>query len=86
VLHIPVEVATAFHPVVTHHLWTLGTSLLDIPLWEFFELITSGVDTTKTSPGCSDRDRLHDPSRRGAPPFCYRRHVSGDLGRRSWTM
>ena len=44
---MPVEVATAFHPVVIHHLWTLGISLLDIPLWEFFELITSGVIVTK---------------------------------------
>lgn len=46
-LHMPVEVATAFHPVVIHDLWTHGISLLDVPLWQFFEFITSGDITTK---------------------------------------
>lgn len=45
-LHMPVEVATAFHPIAIQRLWTHGISLLDIPLWEFFEFVASEVITT----------------------------------------
>lgn len=47
VLHIPVEVAAAFHPVAIQQLWNHGISLLDIPLWQFFEFVTSDIITTE---------------------------------------
>jgi hypothetical protein len=52
-IHVPVEVAAAFHPTALHLLWDHGVSLLDRPLWEFFELIASDVivtDVVSTDP------------------------------------
>jgi hypothetical protein len=45
-LGLPVEVTAAFHPAALHLLWQHGWSLFDVPLWEFFELLTTDVITT----------------------------------------
>lgn len=45
-IHMPIEVSAAFHPAVVGHFWDHGISLLDTPLWEFFEYIVTGVVTT----------------------------------------
>ena len=46
VIHVPIEVAAAFHPAAVGFLWNHGISLLDLPLWEFFELMTERVVKT----------------------------------------
>ncbi|TMT81748.1 ArsR family transcriptional regulator [Haloterrigena sp. H1] len=46
IITIPIEVTVAFHPAVLYLLWEHGISLLDVPLWEFFEFITSDVIVT----------------------------------------
>lgn len=40
-VHVPVDVAVAFHPVVVEAFWQHGISLLDTPLWELFEYTTA---------------------------------------------
>lgn len=40
---MPVEAAVAFHPAVVGAFWDAGVSLLDLPLWEFFQYMTSDV-------------------------------------------
>lgn len=40
---MPVEVPVAFHPAVLSLFWDHGVSILDVPLWEFYEYITSDV-------------------------------------------
>ena len=46
VIHVPIEATAAFHPAAVGFLWNHGISLLDLPLWEFFELMTEGVVKT----------------------------------------
>lgn len=46
VVSMPVEVPVAFHPAAVGALWDRGVSLLDVPLWEFFEFVTSDAITT----------------------------------------
>ncbi|WP_320443112.1 ArsR/SmtB family transcription factor [Halosolutus halophilus] len=46
IISIPIEVTVAFHPAVLHQFWEHDISLLDVPLWEFFEYITSDVIVT----------------------------------------
>ena len=46
VVSLPVEVTVAFHPVAQCLFWEHDISLLDVPLWEFFGFMTSGVITT----------------------------------------
>ncbi|MFC4542471.1 helix-turn-helix domain-containing protein [Halosolutus amylolyticus] len=46
IVSIPIEVTVAFHPAVLHRFWEHGISLLDVPLWEFFEYIVSDVIVT----------------------------------------
>lgn len=46
IISIPIEVTAAFHPAVLHQFWEHDISLLDVPLWEFFEYITSDVIVT----------------------------------------
>lgn len=43
---LPVEVPVAFHPAVHYSFWEHGISVLDVPLWEFFEYLTSGTIAT----------------------------------------
>jgi DNA-binding transcriptional ArsR family regulator len=45
-IHLPVEVLVAFHPVAIEFLWRHGVSLLDLPLWELFALLSSDDWTT----------------------------------------
>jgi len=45
-IHLPVEVPVAFHPAALEYLWRHGVSLLDLPLWEFFALLSSDDWTT----------------------------------------
>lgn len=45
-IQMPIEVSAAFHPAVVGHFWDHGISLLDTPLWEFFEYIVTGAVTT----------------------------------------
>lgn len=40
---MPVEVPVAFHPAVLSLFLDHGVSILDVPLWEFYEYITSEV-------------------------------------------
>lgn len=40
---MPVEVPVAFHPAVLSLFWNHGISILDVPLWVFYEYITSEV-------------------------------------------
>lgn len=43
---MPVELPVAFHPVVLYLFWEHGLSVLDLPLWELYEYITSEVFVT----------------------------------------
>ncbi|PCR92379.1 ArsR/SmtB family transcription factor [Natrinema ejinorense] len=43
---IPLEVSAAFHPAAIGFFWAHGISLLDTPLWEFFEFVVMGTITT----------------------------------------
>ncbi|QLG51060.1 ArsR/SmtB family transcription factor [Natrinema halophilum] len=45
-ISLPIEVAVAFHPAVRYLFWKHDISLLDVPLWEFFEYLTAGVIVT----------------------------------------
>ncbi|SER40740.1 ArsR/SmtB family transcription factor [Natrinema salaciae] len=45
-ISLPVEVPVAFHPTVLYSFWEHDISLLDVPLWEFFEYITTDVIAT----------------------------------------
>jgi DNA-binding transcriptional ArsR family regulator len=45
-IHLPVEVPVAFHPAALEFLWRHGVSLLDLPLWEVFALLSSEEWTT----------------------------------------
>ncbi|MFA9427822.1 ArsR family transcriptional regulator [Natronorubrum sp. A-ect3] len=40
---MPIEVPVAFHPAVLTLFWEHGISVLDVPLWELYEYITSDV-------------------------------------------
>lgn len=40
-IHMPIEVSAAFHPAAVGFLWDHGVSLLELPLWEFFEFIVT---------------------------------------------
>ncbi len=40
---MPIEVPVAFHPAVLSLFWEHGISVLDVPLWELYEYITSDV-------------------------------------------
>jgi len=40
---MPVEVPVAFHPAVLSLFWEHGISVLDVPLWDLYEYITSDV-------------------------------------------
>ena len=40
---MPVEVPVAFHPAVLSLFWDHDVSILDVPLWELYEYITSDV-------------------------------------------
>lgn len=47
---MPIIVPVAFHPPVSNLLYEQGLSVLDVPLWELFELATSGIiETTITA-------------------------------------
>ncbi|MFA9417059.1 ArsR/SmtB family transcription factor [Natrinema sp. HArc-T2] len=43
---IPLEVSAAFHPAAIGFFWEHGISLLDTPLWEFFEFVVTETITT----------------------------------------
>lgn len=43
IISLPIEVPVVFHPAVLHAFWKHNISILDIPLWEFFEYITSEI-------------------------------------------
>jgi DNA-binding transcriptional ArsR family regulator len=45
-IHLPIEVPVAFHPAAIEFLWRHGVSLLDLPLWELFALLSSEEWTT----------------------------------------
>ena len=47
VITLPIELAVAFHPSVIYWFWKHDLPLLDIPLWEFFEYLTSDVIATE---------------------------------------
>lgn len=40
-IHTPVELAAAFHPTALQAFWNHGVSVVDVPLWEFFEYVSS---------------------------------------------
>ncbi len=46
---IPLEVAAAFHPAAIGFCWNHGISLLETPLWEFFEFVVTGTITTEVA-------------------------------------
>ncbi|MFC4543144.1 ArsR/SmtB family transcription factor [Halosolutus amylolyticus] len=46
VITLPIEVTAAFHPAVVGYFWSHGVSLFSLPLWEFFEHVTSGAVRT----------------------------------------
>lgn len=46
VITLPIEMVVAFHPAVIYWFWKHDLPLLDAPLWEFFEYLTSDVITT----------------------------------------
>ena len=46
-ISMPVEVPVAFHPAVLSLFWEHGISVLDVPLWELYEYITSDVIVTE---------------------------------------
>ncbi|TYL38106.1 ArsR family transcriptional regulator [Natronococcus pandeyae] len=46
VIHLPIEVVAAFHPAAVGFFWNHGISLLDLPLWEFFEFLVTDAVTT----------------------------------------
>lgn len=43
---MPVELPVVFHPAVLHLFWKHGVSILDIPLWELYEYLTTNVVRT----------------------------------------
>ncbi|WP_137289239.1 ArsR/SmtB family transcription factor [Natronorubrum halophilum] len=45
-IHMPIEVTAAFHPAAVGFFWDHGISLLDCPLWEFFEFVVTDTVTT----------------------------------------
>ncbi|ELY45174.1 ArsR/SmtB family transcription factor [Natronorubrum sulfidifaciens] len=45
-VHMPLEVTAAFHPAAVGFLWGHGISMLETPLWEFFEFIVTETITT----------------------------------------
>lgn len=45
-LHVPIEAVAVLHPAVTGFFWEHGISVLERPLWEFFEHIASKTVTT----------------------------------------
>lgn len=45
-IHMPLEVTAAFHPAAVGFFWDHGISVLDTPLWEFFEFIVTETMTT----------------------------------------
>lgn len=45
-IHLPLEVTAAFHPAAVGFFWDHGISVLDTPLWEFFEFIVAETMTT----------------------------------------
>lgn len=52
-VHMPLEVTAAFHPAAIGFLWNHGVSLVELPLWEFFEFLVTGVvtvDVTSVDP------------------------------------
>ena len=46
IITLPVEIAVALHPAVLYALTNHDLPVLDIPLWEFFEYVTTGVLST----------------------------------------
>lgn len=40
---MPLAVSAAFHPAAVGFLWDHGVSLLDCPIWEFFEYVATGT-------------------------------------------
>ncbi|WP_440763555.1 ArsR/SmtB family transcription factor [Natronorubrum sp. DTA7] len=46
-IHMPIEVTAAFHPAAVGFFWEHGISLLECPLWEFFEYMVSGTVSTQ---------------------------------------
>ncbi|WP_123538460.1 winged helix-turn-helix domain-containing protein [Halosimplex salinum] len=53
-IHLPVEVAVAFHPAALARFWEHGVSVLDTPLWELFEYVATDAFVTDAGPGGSD--------------------------------
>ncbi len=47
IITLPIEMAVAFHPSVIYWCWRYDLPLLDTPLWEFFEYLTSDVIATE---------------------------------------
>lgn len=47
VIHFPIEVPVAFHPVAAAFLWRHGVSLFETPLWELLGHVTSDDWTTE---------------------------------------
>ncbi|WP_265108440.1 ArsR/SmtB family transcription factor [Halosolutus halophilus] len=52
VITLPIEVTAAFHPSVVGFLWEHGISLFSVPLWEFFEFVTT--ETVRTAVTSTD--------------------------------
>lgn len=46
-IHIPLEAVAALHPAAAGFFWEHGISVLERPLWEFFEHIASKTVTTE---------------------------------------